>query len=119
MSEKSTYSIQKLDQDRYLVFGKNYARIDDLFIVVSEDLKKKKFKGELVFDLLLSNGNNSSRFFQITFTGEVFELDTLKKIKQPDNGIIDKVNSYLRKHRDILYNGILSTNEINRLISSL
>ena len=89
--------------------------MEELLPSVNEELKKKKFQGELVFDLLLSNGNNSSRFFQITFNGNTAELSSLKKLKNPDDSILEKVNAYLKKHMDILSNGVLSSAEISHL----
>lgn len=119
MATTSIYSMQKLDSNRYLVFGTNYVRLEELFANVNQDLKKKKFRGELILDLLLSNGNNSSRFFKINFNGDHVDLESLKKIQVPDHTTIQKVNSYLKKHIEVLSNGILSTAEIERLKASL
>ena len=119
MKDYKPYTIKKVNTDNYLVISNDYTRIDELLPELSNDLKKRNIKGEILFDLLLSNGNNSSRFFKIHFNGAIFDLPTLRKTSIPDESILLKINSYLKKNKELLKNSVLSNAEIQRLLATL
>ena len=119
MKQQKPYIIQKVNDLSFLVISKDYSRVDEILPELSMDLKKKKARGDIVFDLLLSNGNNSSRFFTIFFNGENFEIITLKKIPRPSTPILNKVNAYLKLNKELLKNSVLTTAEVQRLLTTL
>ena len=119
MKEHKPYTIKKVNAENYLVISNDYTRIDDLLPELSDELKKKNIKGEILLDLLLSNGNNNSRFFKIYFNGNKFDLTTLKKTTTPDESILLKINSYLKQNKEILYNSVLPSADVKRILVTL
>lgn len=47
---------------------------------VAADLRKMRVRGEVVFDLLASNGTKTRRFFAISFDGNRFPLCKFHKV---------------------------------------
>jgi hypothetical protein len=119
MTDHKPYYIQKLDDRRILVFGKDYSRIEEHFSLIAKDLRSKKFEGEIIFDLLLSNGNNRSRFCKAFFDGKALVLQTFKKTPSLENAVILKVNSIIRKHKEILSQGVLNQSDLDVLMNSI
>jgi hypothetical protein len=117
VKENRPYSIQKINNHEFLVITKDYTRFDELLPALSNDLKKKKVKGDIVFDLLLSNGNNSTRYFHVYYNGEAFDLRTLKKINNPNIFILQKVKTYLKKNKELLQNSVLTQAEISQIFA--
>lgn len=115
MKLEKPYSIYKTG-NCYLIIANNYQRIEEYNTLINKELSKKDFKGEIVFDLLLSNGNNSQRFFKAVFDGLKI-LNTSYKVLNPDHRILRKTNEYFKKNRSLFENSVLSNREIQRFLS--
>lgn len=50
-----------------------------------ENLREKKFKGEILVDMLLRVGANNERFYSCFFNGENFDMKTTKALKGKDS----------------------------------
>ncbi|MES2395490.1 MAG: type II toxin-antitoxin system RnlB family antitoxin [Bacteroidota bacterium] len=104
------YQIQKINSSdyNYAVISKDWHRIDDYIIEVSDELKKKTFKGSVLFDCLLSNGN-SNRFLEAYFDGYSFDFNSFREINKIDNSISKSLDEIYKKNLDwIEFNNILS-----------
>lgn len=53
-------------------------RFNDLLI---NELRSSKFKGELLVDMLLKNGNNHNRYSSINFDGENLDMKNFKRME--------------------------------------
>jgi hypothetical protein len=69
MSNYKPYTIQKAGSGNMFVMSKDYRGMNFILPFVSRELEAKSFAGFIIFDLLLSNGNNNGRYFQIYFDG--------------------------------------------------
>lgn len=64
-----------------LVFATSVERPNEYLSILAEELRKNSISGRMIFDLLISNGPKSSRYFCADFDG--FEFGRMKPIK-PD-----------------------------------
>lgn len=79
---------------------------------ISEYIRKQtNIAGYVLFDLLLSNGENFNRFAEGYFDGYEIKYSSIKVIELDDAKILQDVNSYYKKNRQVLNNGILSPSE--------
>lgn len=91
MKQTKPYNLKRINSENYLVISKDYIRFDEMLPQLTNDLKGKQVKGNVVLDMLLTNGNNSSRFLKVFFDGNSFILATLKKIALPDTIFLSKI----------------------------
>ena len=79
---------------------------------ISEYIRKQtNIAGYVLFDLLLSNGENFNRFAEGYFDGYEIKYNSLKVVEVHDANTLQDINSYYKKNRQILNNGILSPSE--------
>ena len=74
-------------------------------------LKEINFTGEIIFDLLLANGNSSNRFIRTKIKNSEIDRTSMKVLKDIDNSIVIKSRDFYRKNKDLLDNSILSDKE--------
>lgn len=74
-----TFEIGKLE-DNYIIFSTSYINPLENLDEISKQLSKKKFLGNVVFDLLLINGFSSNRFIKGIFDGKNFDLSSFYKL---------------------------------------
>lgn len=113
------YSLTRVDKNIYLAFSKDYSRFDSILPILSNELKDKKVIGSVIIDMLLANGNNSSRFYEIQFTGESFDLKTIKEVTALQEPVLKKINQYIKKNPSILNEGVLTNNEIDKILAGI
>lgn len=85
-----SFHIEKLKLDKYniMILSKDSMRIHDYLLDVVKELKKIDFKGNVLFDLLLSNGSSlDGRFYSAFFNGKNFDISSFKNIKIIDNEV--------------------------------
>ena len=117
MEISKPYSLYK-SGSIYLIIGNDFSRVEDYIEVLTQDLLKKHFKGDILFDLLLSNGNNSTRFFKAHFDGVQIATNSYKKVAAPELKIVKKTEAYFYKNKSLLNNSVLSSSEITRFLSA-
>lgn len=64
-----------------IVFSTNYLRLDNYLYEIGKCLSDKNYIGNVIIDLLLSNGNSTNRFIELYFDGSKFDLSKVKTIK--------------------------------------
>lgn len=72
-------------------------------------LKVKNYIGNVVFDLLCSNGDELNRFVTMNFNGSFFNRRTLKALEKPSNDLISKQKDFYRQNKAFISNSILSS----------
>ncbi|CAG37895.1 type II toxin-antitoxin system RnlB family antitoxin [Desulfotalea psychrophila] len=63
---------------------------------------------EVVFDLLLSNGNAKDRFYRIDFMGKRFDRKSLEILENPSRELQKKALDFYSTNHELLDNSILS-----------
>lgn len=89
------------------VYSTNYLRLDEYLEELTIQLKEKTFKGNVMFDLLLSNGMSTNRFVELVFDGQEFDKKSFKIIKA-NTEIINNSFDFYNEHTNLLDNGILT-----------
>lgn len=105
------YNIEAIEADRYIVFSTNYVSplefIKDIEIELS---KLVDYKIEIIFDLLLSCGNNSKRFAKINYDGKHFDRKSFKFISIDKKDNLRKVSANHYKYKgELVEQSILSS----------
>jgi hypothetical protein len=87
---------------------------------LENDLNKIKFKGNIIFDLALSNGAHAhNRFMMTNFDGHVInEIEPLGKQKLQRKHIVH-LKKFYDKNFGLFNRGILRKRDMKELISSL
>lgn len=106
-----SFYVQKVNLEQYniMILSANSLRVDDYLFDVVKELKKIRFKGSVLFDLLLSNGPSlADRFFSAFFDGKKFDISTFKNIKEIEIEAEKTSNSFYSTHLDLIDNSILT-----------
>lgn len=105
-----TYRMRKIDDGQfgYVVYSANYANPLEQRRVIEGELARKKFSGYVVFDLLLTVGDEDNRFSTLFFDGERFDMDTFSVVNSIENSIRRKSAKFYVNNKDIFESSILS-----------
>lgn len=78
----NSYHIKKtnLKTYPYIVFSTSYINPMDEMEALKKDLQGLGVEGIILFDLLLSHGNNPDRFYKAFFNGDAIVEDSLKNV---------------------------------------
>ena len=102
------YDIIEFKNDyKYVVLATSYENPMDELENIEDELGAKEYSGKVLFDLLLCNGMNSSRFVEIKFDGERFDLSSSITIKNPNKSIKEGIYQYLKDKPVLLENSVL------------
>lgn len=107
--ENNKYILQKIENNEFgfLALSIDYSRLDEYIYDIEKELKIKKYKGKVIFDLLANNGIND-RFYFCMFDGKKIVLNTLSAIEDL-NSEIEKISSnFYLSHFDIISNSYIS-----------
>lgn len=105
----STYILKKVNNRKfgYLSISLDYTRLDEYLCDIEKDLKRKKFKGKIIFDLLTNNGLND-RFYQADFDGNRILLGTISNISTLDLGIKKVSSKYYLSNFNLIQQSYIS-----------
>lgn len=81
--------------------------------IIANELIENKFKGTIVFDLLVFNGNEINRFVSITFDGLKFDKKNIKYHAHIEPLLEMEQNSFFIKNDHLLSASVLSSKEIS------
>ncbi len=98
----------KLKSHTHIIFSISYLNPMDQKEAIEEDLKKSGAKGKVIFDLLLSHGNNPDRFYEASFDGEKINEDSLKAANSISKTIKKLSGNFYREQNQCLENSVLS-----------
>ena len=99
----------------------NNNRLDEVLFEVEQQLKLEKYKGNLLFDLLLTNGQSTNRFIHTSFNGSRMNTRALKVIESNKVGIkpLHAISRYHFKHVNQIKNSFLSSLQKSKIIERL
>jgi len=75
---------------------------------IEGELYRSGIQGEIVFDLLLSNGNTTDRFYSAFFDGEKLIEESIKKVLTPSSTIQKESLSFYHSKTKYLKNSVLN-----------
>ena len=102
------YDIIEFKSDyKYVILVTSYENPMDELENIEDELGAKEYSGKVLFDLLLCNGMNSSRFVEIEFNGKCFDLSSSITIKNPNKSIKEGIHQYLKDKPVLLENSVL------------
>lgn len=93
----------------------NYANPVNELKDIANELYAHKYEGEVIFDLLLTNGNSSNRFLISKFINRKFVMKSFKKTDIPKD-IRKEITLYYKNHKDYLSNSISSLSMLGNVI---
>ncbi|WP_017756795.1 type II toxin-antitoxin system RnlB family antitoxin [Calidifontibacillus oryziterrae] len=86
------YHILDLKSDtRKVVIATSYVSPLSEIYAISYELKSMNYKGEVIFDLVLSNGFSSNRFLKTNFDGEKLNIGEIKVLTSLKSNILDEI----------------------------
>ncbi len=93
----------------HLVFSTSYLSLENYIVDLTQYFRKAKYKGDVIIDLLLSNGKSQNRYIQIYFDGQNFDI--AKSIK-PNKELREKSLSYYANNSELLENSVLNKSQV-------
>lgn len=79
---------------------------------IAAELIEKKFKGTVVFDLLVFNGNEINRFVTINFDGTKFDKKNINYSAHIEAKLEFTQNDFFIRNNDLLLASVLSSSEV-------
>lgn len=109
---KKTFFVQETKNKIYpiIVQSLDKSRLDEYIFEVADTLHNLPFKGNIIIDMLTSNGFRD-RFFSIYYNGNSFEYSTIKSLKEIPRTILKKSNNFYCSNKVILKNSVLSKSQ--------
>ena len=109
----SHYKILNTGIARYrcIVFATSYINPMDQKDALEEDLMRIGIKGKVLFDLLLSHGNNQDRYFEAFFNGEKISEESLKSTESISKKIKEISLDFYHSQQHFLENSVLSKSQ--------
>lgn len=113
----SSYKIKEVNDFKYklIIFSTDYISPIDYLSEIEDYLKTKNYLGEIIFDLLLVNGNSENRFIEAFFNGEKFNRKSFMIANKLSNEIKNVTTEFYFNNLSIVENSRLS-NPIKFLI---
>jgi hypothetical protein len=105
------YHLRLLKKKRVIISSTSYHSPLQELLELASELKIEQYSGDVLFDLLCVNGNNSNRFISIFFNGNSFDNKSAKSIETPSNSIIVEQKIFYEEHQSYIFNSVLSSSQ--------
>lgn len=80
------YRLNKIDDNQTIVYSISFHSPTEQIKSIEKELINKDFKGKLIFDFLLTNGDTKQRYFEtFFFDGKEINLNNFKNIFEKSN----------------------------------
>ncbi|NOQ35488.1 MAG: hypothetical protein GQ569_06280 [Methylococcaceae bacterium] len=110
------YHFRLVKEKKVIVSSVCYLSPLQELLELAKELKKERYLGEVLFDLLCVNGNNPNRFVSMLFNGEEFERGSVKSLVKPSKLLLDTQDSFYKKHLSFITSSVLSTKQQNNYL---
>ncbi|TVZ14340.1 type II toxin-antitoxin system RnlB family antitoxin [Maribacter sp. MAR_2009_72] len=94
----------------HLVFSTSYLGLENYIADLAHHFRKTKYEGNVIIDLLLSNGKTRNRYIQIYFDGKNFDIEIAKSIKA-NKELQDKSLCYYAENSELLKDSVLNKSQ--------
>lgn len=114
MTTRMNYYIDYHKCNKYsaIVYSASYVNPFEEILDISLEIKKTlSYGGFVLFDLLLSNGDNFNRFAEAYFDGREIKRDSINIISLDNVKELKQINSYYKGRLAELNNSILTPSE--------
>lgn len=97
------YEILSLqDENLILVLSTSYVSPLSKVFLIAKELSSQNFKGEVIFDLLLSNGFTNNRFLKMQFDGEQLITNSTEILTNVDENVRKEIYDYYFGHPEYI-----------------
>ena len=79
------YRLNKIDDNQTIVYSISFHSPTEQIKSIEKELINKDFKGKVIFDFLLTNGDTKQRYFETFFDGKEINLNNFKNIFEKSN----------------------------------
>lgn len=104
--------------NKVLVLSKGANTMSDYISDIAKLLNEKSYQGEVIFDLILSNGIDD-RYYGVNFNGNSFDLITLNRYTNVSSEILRQSKLYYKEHIKLLRSSNLSIYQRKQFIKFL
>ncbi|MEX9782280.1 type II toxin-antitoxin system RnlB family antitoxin [Escherichia coli] len=113
MKKNNRYQIEMMknkDKTLFIVYATDIYSPSEFFSKLESDLKKKKSKGDVFFDLIIPNGGKKDRYVYTSFNGENFSSYILNKVTETEEykSLSERSASFFKKNFDKINVNLLS-----------
>ena len=103
----NSYKILFMDDEGCVVMATSYLRPFDDIEHIEVELSASKYRGGVLFDLLLCNGISVNRYMMMDFDGEKFDYSSLESVKTVSESAKTAVSGYIRRNDSLLIESVL------------
>lgn len=96
------YRISKINDSSVLILSTCYHSPTEQLANIEKELSKKGFHGKVIFDLLLTNGNSTQRFFETYFEKNSIDRTAFKNIVEQIDKVKDISKEFYTKNFDLI-----------------
>lgn len=107
------YKMEQISNHLVIIFCATYINPISCLPSIERELSERSFSGTVLFDLLLSNGFSSNRFFQVEIKEGKIDRRYIKvvDVASLDGKIIERVNLFYKRNVDLLRNNHILLDE--------
>ncbi|EIM62924.1 type II toxin-antitoxin system RnlB family antitoxin [Desulfobacter postgatei] len=104
------FDIKRTNADRYsyIVLSTSYMSPIEWVEELEACLMKEEYVGNILLDLLLSNGYDRDRFYEIFFDGKKLNFQTLLNVTKVSEELKQVSGEYYSRNSEILDNSVLT-----------
>lgn len=104
------FNITPIKNSKYqcIVFSLTTERLDNYIYDLEKELEKLKVAGDILLDLIVSNGIKYRRYIVLYFDGKEINLRSYKNIDKIGLDIQEASNSFYNNHFDVIENSVLT-----------
>lgn len=104
------FDIKRTNADRYsyIVLSTSYMSPIEWVEELEACLMKEEYVGNILLDLLLSNGYDRDRFYEIFFDGKKLNFQTLLNVTKVSEELKQVSGEYYSRNPEILDNSVLT-----------
>lgn len=111
---KKMFEIIYIEKHSIIVINKTYYTISYFLNELEIELEKNNFQGNILFDLLLSNGLYSkNRFLTTTFLNHKIDDNNIQIKENLESNYLKKISNFYKENLNIIESGILQKTEID------
>lgn len=110
----TSYSIVYRENKKYavVIYSNSYINpIQDLKEISMEIRKHINTECPVLFDMLLSNGENFNRFAEAFFDGTEILFESIQVVEMNDLIFLNEINTFYKRNMKALNNSVLSPSE--------
>ena len=111
------FEIAFQNKDVAVIISKTYCNAEEFICELESELYHMNFNGQVIFDLLLSNGLRSNNRFMHSNFDNIWNLEPIKSEHIPTE-YKRCINNFYKSNSDILNRGILLKKDIDYLIKN-